>query len=145
MSCAEKGTWWIFSVSLVTVLIGAGASVFIRANQIDVFQDVVCRGYGVLATIPLIAILVLSWRFPGREYDERDRDIERKAQCLGLIGGMGFLCGLALLLRVLDPLGSISTGALPWLAYLTFFTCMLFQSGAGLVQYRCAGKGGCDG
>ena len=145
MSCAEKRTWWIFSVSLATVLIGAGASVFVRANQIDVFQDVVCRGFGVLATIPLIAIVVLSWRLPDREYDERDRHIERKAQCWGLMGGMGFLCGLSLLLHVLDPLGSIGTVALPWLAYLTYFTCMLFQSGAGLVQYRFAGNGGCDG
>ena len=145
MSCAEKRTWWTFSIALATVLIGAGASVFVRTNQIDVFQDLVCRGFGVLATIPLIAIVVLSRYFPDREYDERDRDIDRKAQCWGSIGGMSFLCGLALLLHVLDPLGSIGTVALPWLAYLTFFTCTLFQSGAGLVQYRCVGKGGCNG
>ncbi len=118
---------------------------FVRVNQIDVIQDVLCRGLGVFSTIPLIAIVVLGKRFPDREYDERDRHIDRKAQCWGSKGGISFLFGLALLLHVSDPLGSIGTVALPWLAYLTYFTCTLFESGAGLVQYRCVGKGGCDG
>ncbi len=145
MSCAEKRLWWTFGVSLVTVLIGAGASMFVHANELDVIQDVLRNGFGVISTIPLIAIVVLARRFPDREYDERDREIDRKAQCWGSKGCIGFLLGLCLVLHVLDPLGSIGTVALPWLAYLTFFMGTLFESGAGLLQYRYARKGACDG
>jgi hypothetical protein len=138
-------TWWTFSVSLATVPIGVGASVYVRANEIDVLRDILSRGLGVLSTIPLIALVVLSRRFPDREYDERDRHIERKALHWGLMGGMGFLFGLALLLHVPDPLGSIDTVTLPWLAYLTYFACALFASGAGLLQYRWTENGGGHG
>jgi hypothetical protein len=99
----------------------------------------------VLSTIPLIAIVVVSRRFPDSEYDERDRHIERKALSWGLMGGMGFLFGLSLFVHVLDPLGSINTVVLPWLAYLSYFACILFGSGAALIQYRGTGKGGCHG
>ena len=145
MSCAEKRTWWTFGISLATVLIGVGASVFVWANQIDVIHDVLCRGLGVPSTIPLIAIALLSRRFPDKEYDERDRHIERKALICAWMGGIGFLCGLCLLLHVSDPLGSIGTVTLPWLAYLTLFVSWLLGSGAALLQYRCVGKGGNDG
>jgi hypothetical protein len=145
MSCAEKRTWWTFWISLATVLVGTGTSFYVMVNDVDVIRDVLSRGLGVLSTIPLIAIVVLSRRFPAKDYDERDWYIESKAQWWGGMGGMGFLFGLALLLHVLDPLGSISTVALPWLAYLTYFTCVLFESGAGLLQYRYTVKGNANG
>ena len=145
MSSAEKRTWWTFGISLATVLIGVGASVFVWANELDVFQAVLSRGLGVPFAIPLIAMVVLGRRFPDKEYDERDIHIERNGLSWGLMAGMSFLTGLSLLLCVLDPRGSISTVTVPFIAYLAFFVVTLFGSGAGLFQYRGTEKGGGDG
>ena len=92
MNKAQKRTWLSFAISLVTILIAAGVIVFIRINQIDIYgQPRTFRLLSIACTIPLILVVLISWSFPKKDYDERDRLIEHRAMFWGILGTFVFL------------------------------------------------------
>ena len=141
MNKAEKRTWYSFAISLLTILGAAGVILFIRAKNVDIHQPGIFRTIGIFCTIPLILMVILAKYIPGKEYDERDKQIERRAMCFGYIGGFVFLCGAAWLLAVIYKLGLIRVSAITTLVYLAYFITVLVASAAALIQYGLGNKG----
>jgi len=92
-------------------------------------------------TIPLISMVILSWRLPTKGYDERDREIDRKSTGYGIIGAFVFLGAAVLVLGAMSPLGSMKIFFLSSLVYLAFFVSVVVSSIAALLQYGWANKG----
>lgn len=102
MNKAQKRTWFCFAISLATIVIEAAVIVFIRINQIDIYEPTRFRVLGLLCTIPLILIVITGARFPTKKFDERDKLIERKANAIGIVGAFIFLAGAGGLLCVIS-------------------------------------------
>ena len=126
MNKAQKRTWFCFAVSVATILTASIVIAFIRINQIDIYgQPKTFRLLGLLCTIPLISVVLISWRFPGKDYDERDKLIERKALTFGAIGAFVFLGGAGWFLCVISRMGSIRAVLIIHLVYIACFVCIL--------------------
>ena len=137
MNKAQKRTWFSFAISLATLLISASVIAFIRTNQIDIYdQPKTFRLLGILCTIPLILIVIISARFPKKNFDERDKLIDRKALSLGIVGAFIFLAGAgAFCVLLVGGMGSIRAVLIINLVYLACFVCILVSSVAALIQY----------
>lgn len=141
MNKAQKRAWICFAVSLATIVIASAVIAFIRINQIDIYERTRFRILGVLNTIPLISIVIISARFPTKKFDERDKLIDRKALIIGSIGVFIFLGAASGFLCVVNPAGSIRNLLIPFLVYLAFFVWLLVSSAAGLILYGWGSKG----
>ena len=143
MNKAQKRTWLCFAISLATILITAAVIAFIRINQIDIYEPTMrFRILGVLCTIPLILIVIISARFPRKNFDERDKLIDRKANAIGIVGAFVFLAGAGAFYVVLaGRMGSIRAVLIIHLVYIACFVWILVSSVAALIQYGRAGKG----
>ena len=90
----------------------------------------------------MISIVALAKFFPGKEYDERDLVIERKANTVGIVGAFTFLAGAGWFLTVLTKMGFIRASHILLLVYLACFVWILVSSVAALIQYGWDAKGG---
>ena len=144
MNKAQKRTWLFFAISLSTLLIASVVILFIWVNEIDVtdINKTAFRIVSLLLMIPLILMVIISARFPGKYYDERDKLIERRAQIIGAMGVFIFLVGAIYFLFLISRVDSIRTLSIVWLVYLAAFVWFFVSSVAALIQY---GRGGKDG
>ena len=143
MNKAQKRTWLCFAISLATILISAVVITYIRQNEINIFdlsKPTHIRILGLFCTIPLIMIVIINWRWK-KDYDERDRHIDRKANAIGIVGAFIFLGGSAWLLNVTSRMGSIRAPLITLLVYLACFIWILVSSTAALIQYGWKIKG----
>ncbi|UCE49315.1 MAG: hypothetical protein JSW47_04065 [Phycisphaerales bacterium] len=140
MNKAQKRTWFLFALSLATLLVAAFLTGFTRINQIDIYQSQTHRILMLFMTIPVILIVILSLRFRREDYDERDLQIWRKALISGGIGALGFLVSMgSYYVFLAGRTGSIRAVLIIHLVYLTCFISILLSSVAALLQY---GRGG---
>ncbi|MHC4444501.1 MAG: hypothetical protein ACYTF1_12990 [Planctomycetota bacterium] len=143
MNKAQKRTWFNFAISLATLLIGTAIVVFVRIYQIDIYNfeshklRFILLGY--LSTIPLIMIVIISIRFRTKDYDERDKLIDRQAVNFGMFGAFIFLAAAACLLNVITRVGSIKVLLIFHLVYFAYFVYALVSSVAALILYRRGG------
>ena len=137
MNKAQKRTWFCFAISLTTILLAAAVIAFIRINQIDIYEPTTrFRILGLLCTVPLILIVIISARFPKKNFDERDKLIERKANAIGIVGAFIFLAGAGSFYVLLaGRMGSIRASLIITLVYLACFVCILVSSVTALIQY----------
>ena len=143
MNKAQKRTWFSFAISLATLLIAAGAIAFIRINQIDIYEPKTARPLGLLFTLPLILIVIIGARFPKKNFDERDKLIDHKANAIGIVGAFVFLAGAGAFYVVLaGRMGSIRSVLIIHLVYIACFVWILVSSVAALIQYGWGGKDG---
>jgi len=144
MNKAQKRTWLCFGISLATILIAAAVIAFIRINQIDIYEPTIrFRILGILCTIPLILIVIISARFPTKKFDERDKLIDRKANAIGIVGTFIFLAGAGgFYVLLAGRMGSIKAVLIIHLVYLACFVWILVSSVAALIQYGWRGKDG---
>ena len=148
MNKAQKRMWLSLTISIATLLAATAVTVFIRANQINLLDPQTLiknalpfRLLGLACTIPLILMVLLSWRFPTRDFDERDKHIDRQSVVSGLVGAFVFLGGAVWLLCIISRVGLIKSLLLPFLVYLAYFVSVLVSSTAALIQYGWTGKG----
>ena len=144
MNKAQKRTWLCFAISLATILIAAAVIAFIRINKIDIYEPTTrFRMLGILCTIPLILIVIIGARFPKKNFDERDKLIDRKANAIGIVGAFIFLAGAGSFYVLLaGRMGSIKAVLIIHLVYLACFVWILVSSVAALIQYGWRGKDG---
>jgi len=137
MNRAQKRTWLSLVISLAGLCLGALAMLGNANND----HRPSFSWLGLALTIPLISMVILSWRIPGKEYDERDRKIENKALVLGIFGVFAFLGGICVLLCIIKPMGFIEVRRILLLVYLAAFVWFLTSSVAALIQYNWTIKG----
>ena len=144
MNRAQKRTWLCFGISLATLLIAAVVIGFIWVNEIDVtdINRTAFRIFSLPWTIPLILIVIISARYPGKYYDERDKLIERKATIIGAVGVFIFLTGAIYFFYLISRVDSIRTLSIVWLVYLAAFVWFFVSSVAALIQYRWGSRDG---
>jgi len=138
MNRAQKRTWLSLVISLAGISLGATAVTLIKILQLDIANTnhhMTLRLLSLPATIPLISMVILSWRLPTKRYDERDREIERKSMGYGVIGAFIFLGAAVLVLGIMSPLGSMKIFFLSALVYFAFFVSLTVSSVAALLQY----------
>jgi len=138
MNRAQKRTWLSLTISIAGILLGATAVTLIKILQLDIANTnhhMTLRLLSLPATIPLISMVILSWRLPTKRYDERDREIERKSMGYGVIGAFIFLGAAVLVLGIMSPLGSMKIFFLSALVYFAFFVSLTVSSVAALLQY----------
>lgn len=143
MNKAQKRTWLCFAISFATILISAVVITYVRWNEINIFdlsKPTRIRILGLFCTIPLIMIVIINWRWK-KVYDERDKQIDRKAIVCGSIGAFIFLGGAGWLLSVMTKMGSIKAPLVILLVYLAYFVWVLVSSTAALIQYGWKIKG----
>ena len=147
MNKAQKRTWFSFAISAATLLISAPALWYAWVNQIDIIdleRPMRTRLIGLICTIPLILIVIISMRFPKKTYDERDTIIEHKSSGAGYASAFIFLVVAGYCLFLINPRGS--TKNIYWvmrgssLVYLSVFVLTLVSSIAALIQYRMGGN-----
>lgn len=144
MNKAQKRTWLSLVISLAGISIGAAAVTLIKIWQLDIANTnhhTTIRLLSLPTTVPLISMVILSWRLPTKGYDERDREIERKSMGYGIIGAFVFLGAAVLVLGAMSPLGSMKIFFLSSLVYFAYFVCLTVSSVAALFQYGRSGKG----
>ncbi len=137
MNRAQKRTWLSLVISLAGICLGAIAMLSKANND----QRPTFSLLGLALTIPLISMVILSMRIPGKEYDERDRKIENKALIFGIFGVFAFLGGICVLLCITKPMGFIEVRRILLLVYLAAFVWFLTSSVAALIQYNWRIKG----
>jgi len=137
MNRAQKRTWFSLVISLAGICLGVIAIL----GKVNNDQRPTFSLLGLALTIPLISMVILSCRIPGKEYDERDRKIERKALILGIFGVFAFLGGVCVLLCFNNPMGFIEVRRILLLVYLAAFIWFLTSSVAALIQYNWRIKG----
>ena len=151
MNIAQKRTWLTFAISAATLLISASVIWYAWVNQIkiiDLERVTRIRLIGLVNTIPLILIVVISMRFKGKDYDERDKIIELKSSVIGYVAAFTFVVVAGYCLFLTNPKGTISNilmvmrGA--YLIYLAVFVLNFVSSLAALIQYGVLGKAGRD-
>ena len=142
MNKAQKRTWLCFVISLATLLIAAAVILFIWVNEIDVtaINRTAFKIFSLLWTIPLILMVVISARLPGKYNDERDKLIELRALKIGAMGVFIFLAGAIYFLFLIIRVDSIRTLSIVWLVYLAAFVWFFVSSVAALIQYGWGGK-----
>ena len=142
MNKAQKRTWICFAISAATLLISASVLWYVWVNQIvilDLERPMRIRLIGLLNTIPLILIVIISFRIRKKDYDERDIIIERKSSGVGYATAFIFLVVAGYCLFLINPRGSIRN--IYWimrgstLVYLSVFISLLTSSIAALIQY----------
>ena len=144
MNKAQKRTWLSLAISLAGISLGATAVTLIKIMQLDIANTnhhMTIRLLSLPLTIPLILMVILSWRLPIKGYDERDREIERKSMGYGVIGAFVFLGAAVLVLGIMSPLGSMKIFFLSALVYFAFFVSTIVSSVAALLQYGWREKG----
>ena len=144
MNRAQKRTWLSLVISLAGISLGAIAVTLIKILQLDIANTnhhMTIRLLSLPATIPLISMVILSWRLPTKRYDERDREIERKSMGYGVMGAFAFLGAAILVLGIMSPLGSMKIFFLSALVYFAFFVSQIVSSVAALLQYDWREKG----
>jgi len=144
MNKAQKRTCISLVISLAGILLGAAAVTLIKIMQLDIANTnhhMILRLLSLPTTIPLISMVILSWRLPTKGYDERDREIERKSMGYGVIGAFVFLGAAVLVLGIMSPLGSMKIFFLSSLVYFAFFASLIVSSVAALLQYGWQEKG----
>jgi hypothetical protein len=144
MNKAQKRAWLNFMVSLATLVISSVVITYVWRNEINIFdlsKPMRIRILGLFCTIPLILIVIIAWRWK-KDYDERDKLIDRKANAIGIVGAFVFLGAAAWFLSVMTRMGSIRVPLITFLVYLACFVWILVSSMAALVQYggRCKGE-----
>ncbi|MHC4363478.1 MAG: hypothetical protein ACYSTZ_11675, partial [Planctomycetota bacterium] len=142
MNKAQKRTWISLVISLAGISLGATAITLIKIMQLDIANTdhhTALRLVSLPLTIPLISMVILSWRLPTKGYDERDKEIDRKSTGYGIIGAFVFLGAAVLVLGIMSPLGSMKIFFLSSLVYFAFFVSVMVSSVAALIQY---GQGG---
>jgi len=142
MNKAQKRAWLCFAVSLSTLLIASVLILFIWVNEIDVtaINRTAFKIFSLLWTIPLILMVVISARLPGKYNDERDKLIELRALKIGAMGVFIFLAGAIYFLFLIIRVDSIRTLSIVWLVYLAAFVWFFVSSVAALIQYGWGGK-----
>lgn len=143
MNKAQKRTWLSLVISLAGISLGATAVTLIKITQLDIANPndhTILRLLSLPATIPLILMVILSWRLPIKGYDERDRKIGRKSMGYGIIGAFVFLGAAVLVLGIMSPLGSMKIFFLSSLVYFAFFVSQIVSSVAALLQYGWKGE-----
>jgi predicted transporter len=143
MNKAQKRTWLSLVISLAGISFGAAAIALIKTMQLDMANTnhhTTFRLLSLLITIPLISMVILSRRIPRKEYDERDKKIERKALVFGTFGVFIFLGAAAWFLSIVTKMGSIKTVQITLLVYLAAFVWYFISSFAILIQYGLGGK-----
>jgi hypothetical protein len=144
MNKAQKRTWLSLVISLAGISLGAAAVTLIKIMQLDIANTnhhMTLRLLSLPTAVPLISMVILSWRLPIKGYDERDREIERKSMCYGIIGAFVFLGAAVLVLGIMSPLGSMKIFFLSSLVYFAFFVSQIVSSVAALLQYGWREKG----
>ena len=144
MNRAQKRTWLCLVISLTGISIGATAVTLIKIMQLDIANTnhhMTLRLLSLPATIPLILMVILSWRLPIKGYDERDREIERKSMGYGIIGAFVFLGAAVLVLGIMSPFGSMRIFFLSSLVYFAYFVSQIVSSVSALFQYGWREKG----
>ncbi len=143
MNKAQKRTWWTFAISAVTLLISGAVLWYVWVNEIiliDIERPMLIRLLGMVNAIPLILILIISYRIQKKDYDERDKVICRKSDGFGYIAAMIFLvAGGFFLFCIVEPLEA-TTNIYIWmrftyLVYLACFAGWLVSAIAALAQY----------
>ena len=86
-----------------------------------------------------IMIVITNWRWK-KVYDERDKQIDRKAIVCGSIGAFIFLGGAGWLLSVMTKMGSIKAPLVILLVYLACFVWILVSSTASRIRSTAPGK-----
>ena len=145
MNRAQKRAWFWFAISLAGILIGAAVITFIKVNELDMrnaSDRTVFRILSLFATLPLILMVIVSARFKKKDFDERDRQIERKGSVAGMMATFIFLGGASWFLVVTTRMGPIASFSIIWLVYLAAFVWYLVSAIAALIQY---GRGGENG
>lgn len=137
MNKAQRRAWLNFMVSFATLVISSVVIAYVWLNEINVFdlsKPTRIRILGLFCTIPLILIVIIALRWR-KDYDERDKLIDRKANAIGIVGAFVFLGGAAWFLSVMTKMGSIRVPLMTFLVYLACFVWILVTSIAALVQY----------
>ncbi len=120
MNKAQKRTFICLAISFATLVISAAIIAYIWRNEIDIYdlsKPTRLRILSLFMTIPLILIVITNWRWK-KVYDERDKQIDRKAIVCGSIGAFIFLGGAGWLLSVMTKMGSIKAPLVILLVYL---------------------------
>jgi len=144
MNKAQKRTLFSLGISLAGISLGAAAITFMKIMQLDIANanhHTTIRLLSLPTTIPLISMVILSWRLPTKRYDERDKEIDRKSMSHGIAGAFVFLAAAVLVLGIMSPLGSMKIFFLSSLVYFAFFVSVMVSSVAALIQYGWGGKG----
>jgi len=137
MNKAQKRTFICLAISFATLVISAAIIAYIWRNEINIYdlsKPTRLRILSLFMTIPLILIVITNWRWK-KVYDERDKQIDRKAIVCGSIGAFIFLGGAGWLLSVMTKMGSIKAPLVILLVYLACFVWILVSSVAALIQY----------
>ncbi len=143
MNKAQKRTFICLAISFATLVISATIIAYIWRNEINIYdlsKPTRLRILSLFMTIPLILIVITNWRWK-KVYDERDKQIDRKAIVCGSIGAFIFLGGAGWLLSVMTKMGSIKAPLVILLVYLACFVWILVSSVAALIQYGWESKG----
>jgi hypothetical protein len=144
MNKAQERTWISLVISLAGISLGAAAITLIKIMQLDMANTnhhTTIRLLSLPTTIPLILMVILSWRLPIKGYDERDKEIYRKSMGHGIIGAFVFLGAAVLVLGIMSPLGSMKIFFLSSLVYFAFFVSVMVSSVAALIQYGWQSEG----
>lgn len=143
MNKAQKRTWLKLVVSVMGLLVMTGVLAVIKIYNLDMTNasdHTTFRVLGLICTIPLILIVILDWGWK-KTYDERDKQINRKAAIFGTVGAFIFLAGAGWLLTVMTKMGSIKTLFVIILVYLACFVWIMVSSVSALIQYGWRIKG----
>lgn len=143
MNIAQKRTWLEFAISAATLLISATVFWYAWANEIiliDLDRPMRTRLLSLPTMLPLILILIISYRIRKKDYDERDKEICRKSIGFGYIAAMIFLvAGGFFLFYIVEPLGTTTNIYILMrfccLVYLTCFVGFLVSAIAALTRY----------
>ena len=142
MNKAQKRTFICLAISFATLVISAAIIAYVWRNEINIYDLSKPTRFRILSlfmTIPLILIVITKWRWK-KVYDERDKQIDRKAIVCGSTGAFIFLGGAGWLLSVMTKMGSIKAPLVMLLVYLACFVWILVSSVAALIQYGWGGK-----
>lgn len=143
MNTAQKRVWITFAVSVATISVAAVIIAFVYINNIDVLNPTTFRFklLNIISMLPLILLVIVSWRFPQKDFDERDKQIDHRAAAWGGIGALITLGGAALFLLFTSRAGPIKSLQIPSIAYLVCFVYFLVSSVVALIQYGREPKG----
>ncbi len=140
MNKAQKRAWLILAISTATLLAAAAVIIFVHINHIDVLGHYkptpIGRILGVVMTVPLILIVIAAWRFPQKDFDERDKLIDHKTVIWGYMGAFIFLAGAGWFIIIANQLGTIKSMLIIYLIYVAYFVSASVSSIAALIQYR---------
>lgn len=143
MNKAQERTWLCLVISLAGISLGATAVTLIKLMQLDMANTdhhTTFRLLSLLLAIPLILIVIIGARFPKKNFDERDKLIDRKANAVGVVGAFVFLGAASWFLGIVTRMGSIEVVQITLLVYLAAFVWYFISSAAALIQYSWGAK-----